>query len=220
VDGGDRAEKVVSTDQHPFWVESLNRWVEAKDLKPGYRLETADHRDATVTETRTWSDVQRVYNLTVDGLHTYFVVGGGVSLLVHNQSSQPPRQVCETLRNYGEVVWERDWPGKRKTLAVLRTPSGGFIRGHSGPGRDIKEFEPWLRYVLKDHPREPGFPNRLDRVCAELDCLQKAMRGTGDIRGGYIESMLSRSSVSRNHELWIPPCDRCITTLRRMEVEW
>jgi hypothetical protein len=85
VDTGTGTEKVTATEGHPFWVESENRWVEAKDLKPGYQLETADHRPVTVVGTRSWTQQQTVYNLTVDALHTFYVVAGGTDLLVHNQ---------------------------------------------------------------------------------------------------------------------------------------
>ncbi|HEU5110834.1 MAG TPA: polymorphic toxin-type HINT domain-containing protein [Micromonosporaceae bacterium] len=87
VDGraGGRTATVTATDEHPFWVESLKRWVNAKDLRPGHRLETADHRDATtVVATRQRTEHQRVYNLTVDGIHTYHVLAGNTSVLVHN----------------------------------------------------------------------------------------------------------------------------------------
>lgn len=92
VDGkrGDRTATVTATDGHPFWVVDLHKWVNAEDLKPGHRLETADHRDATtVVKTRTRTRHQRVYNLTVDGLHTYYVGTGTSSALVHNCDGVP-----------------------------------------------------------------------------------------------------------------------------------
>jgi RHS repeat-associated protein len=75
---------LVATEGHPFWVESLHRWVKAEDLKPGYTFETADHRPATVTGTRAFSQRDRVFNLTVDRLHTYYVITGDTPVLVHN----------------------------------------------------------------------------------------------------------------------------------------
>ncbi len=81
--GADRGS-LVATDEHPFWVESEKRWSNAIDLKAGHRLETGDHRDATVTGTRSWSDTRRVYNLTVDTDHTYFVAAGQTPVLTHN----------------------------------------------------------------------------------------------------------------------------------------
>lgn len=89
VDGtaGGRVAKVTATEEHPFWVPDLNRWVHAKDLRPGYRFETADHRSAEVVGTRKWTEYQRVHNLSVDGLHTYYVVAGDTPVLVHNDEA-------------------------------------------------------------------------------------------------------------------------------------
>ncbi|MEU3625873.1 hypothetical protein BS329_23665 [Amycolatopsis coloradensis] len=47
-------------------------------------METGDHQDATVTGTRSWSETRRVYNLTVDTDHTYYVVAGQTPVLTHN----------------------------------------------------------------------------------------------------------------------------------------
>jgi hypothetical protein len=88
-DAGNETGTVTATDEHPFWVDSLDRWVDAKDLKAGYRFETTDHRSATVVGTRSWSQHQRVYNLTVDRIHTYFVVAGDADALVHNSDLCP-----------------------------------------------------------------------------------------------------------------------------------
>jgi RHS repeat-associated protein len=88
-DGKTKPVTITATDQHPFWVDSENRWIDAKDLKPGYEFETADHRSATVTGTRIWTEHQRVYNLTVDADHTYYVGAGETSVLVHNDKCDP-----------------------------------------------------------------------------------------------------------------------------------
>jgi hypothetical protein len=71
---GSQTADLTATDGHPFWVESESRWVQARDLKTGYRLETADHRPATVTGIRTWT-------------HTFYVLAGGSPVLVHNASA-------------------------------------------------------------------------------------------------------------------------------------
>ncbi|MER7459558.1 polymorphic toxin-type HINT domain-containing protein [Micromonospora sp. NPDC126480] len=102
--GGNRTEDLTATDGHPFWVQSEQRWVEAKDLKLGHVFETADHRPASVSSTKRWSEFRSVYNLTIDGLHTYYVVAGGTSALVHND-------VC-TLASVGR-------PGDQIVLGAL-----------------------------------------------------------------------------------------------------
>ncbi|MBB5803291.1 hypothetical protein F4560_003059 [Saccharothrix ecbatanensis] len=43
---------IVATDEHPFWVESLQKWLYAKDLTPGYTFETVDHRPCACRKRR------------------------------------------------------------------------------------------------------------------------------------------------------------------------
>jgi RHS repeat-associated protein len=75
---------VTSTDQHPFWVDDQGRWVDAEDLASGDLLLLADGSTVQVDRVSQRSAVQRVHNLTVDGIHTYFVVAGEEEVLVHN----------------------------------------------------------------------------------------------------------------------------------------
>jgi hypothetical protein len=113
---------VVATDEHPFWVDSENRWSNAIDLKPGHKLATADNRDVTVTGTRSWSEVRRVYNLTIDTTHTYYVAAGTSSVLVHN---------CGDADDY--IYRGVDWEHSKydDALEGRAVPRGG----HSDPAR-------------------------------------------------------------------------------------
>ncbi len=62
----------------------INAWVEAADLKPGMWLRTSAGTYAQVTATKHWTTRhQRLYNLTITDLHTYYVLAG-TSVLVHN----------------------------------------------------------------------------------------------------------------------------------------
>ncbi|MCU7729892.1 polymorphic toxin-type HINT domain-containing protein [Actinoplanes sp. KI2] len=87
VDGkkGTKTATIDATDNHPIWAPDLHRWVKAADLKPGSMLETGPGTYVQVTATRSWTAQNtEVHNLTVDGLHTYYVVAGGTPILVHN----------------------------------------------------------------------------------------------------------------------------------------
>ena len=77
---------VIATDAHPFWVAgNLNKWVNATDLKPGMWLRTSAGTYVQVTATKHWTaHHQRVHNLTVADLHTYYVDAGDAQVLVHN----------------------------------------------------------------------------------------------------------------------------------------
>jgi hypothetical protein len=83
---GDRST-VSATSNHPFWVDGLSAWIDAGDLKAGEHLHTGDGRTATVVGLHAHDETTSVYNLTVDGTHTYYVSPGGITLLVHNGAS-------------------------------------------------------------------------------------------------------------------------------------
>ncbi|MEU9296745.1 LamG-like jellyroll fold domain-containing protein [Streptomyces sp. NPDC048266] len=77
-------KKLQTTALHQIYDASTNTWKRAMDLKGGDRLQTADGSSAVVVNTRMYVDTAVTYDLTVDGLHTYFVVAGDAALLVHN----------------------------------------------------------------------------------------------------------------------------------------
>lgn len=83
-DSGDAAERVVATDNHPFWVPGLDEWVEAADLRAGQWLRTSAGTHVQISAIRQWTEPAQVHNLTVDDIHTYYVVAGDSHLLVHN----------------------------------------------------------------------------------------------------------------------------------------
>jgi hypothetical protein len=76
--------ELVATQGHPVWAANRGAWVEAGDLEQGDRVVSADRRMAAVTSSREWTEYEQVFNLTVDGLHTYYVIAGTTDVLVHN----------------------------------------------------------------------------------------------------------------------------------------
>ncbi|MEH1129520.1 RHS repeat-associated core domain-containing protein [Micromonospora sp. CPCC 206061] len=82
---GARATTVLrTTDHHPFWDRTAKVWVDAADLRVGHELRTADGQVATVIAVRSYAGVQTMHDLTVDDLHTYYVLAGSAPVLVHN----------------------------------------------------------------------------------------------------------------------------------------
>lgn len=75
--------EIFSTMEHPFWHKEKG-WVRAEELFPGDILKQRDGEYAEIIYIRHEKEVkeQRVYNLEVEGLHSYYVAGG--ELLVHN----------------------------------------------------------------------------------------------------------------------------------------
>ncbi|QXV63070.1 polymorphic toxin-type HINT domain-containing protein [Amycolatopsis sp. TNS106] len=81
---------IVATDGHPFWLPEQRKWVPAKELVSGSRLQTSTGTSVQVAATRVWDAPARVHNLTINADHTYYVLAGGTSVLVHNSNSECP----------------------------------------------------------------------------------------------------------------------------------
>jgi hypothetical protein len=75
-------ERVQATENHPFWLQSQHRFVEAGKLEVGALLRTSAGTYVQVTALGQTVEHRRVFNLTVADLHTYHVGVSGV--LVHN----------------------------------------------------------------------------------------------------------------------------------------
>ena len=82
----DGLEKLTATFEHPFWVLSEKRWVEAGQLRPGMTLRTDDGSIVDIRGNRAFDKQARTYNFTVDDLHTYYVLAGETPVLVHNSN--------------------------------------------------------------------------------------------------------------------------------------
>ncbi|MFD4655785.1 SpvB/TcaC N-terminal domain-containing protein [Kitasatospora sp. NPDC058444] len=114
---------VIATDGHPFWIPALGRWVKAGKIMPGTLLQTGSGTYVQVTAVRAWTEIQRVHNLTVDDIHTYYVLAGTTPVLVHNCLSggaaeqTAKRGRAEDLQPHegatgDHTVFERDADGK------------------------------------------------------------------------------------------------------------
>ncbi len=74
-------EKISCTIDHPFWVEKTG-WVLASQIKPGTVLRDRDGNALVVDVVRRRDEVTPVYNVEIEGLHTYFV--SELEILSHN----------------------------------------------------------------------------------------------------------------------------------------
>lgn len=96
---------VATTEDHPFWNATDAEWQRADALDPGDLLLSADGDLLAVggmvaASTRTTT----AYNLTVDDIHTYFVVVGDEPVLVHNNNTCELPAALTVGRNADEGV--------------------------------------------------------------------------------------------------------------------
>lgn len=76
---------ITATDEHPFWAPKRAQWVDAIDLTSGTWLRTSAGTWAQVTAVKVHESAnQKVRNLTVSDLHTYYIRVGTFFVLVHN----------------------------------------------------------------------------------------------------------------------------------------
>ncbi|WP_377273554.1 polymorphic toxin-type HINT domain-containing protein [Peterkaempfera sp. SMS 1(5)a] len=73
-----------TTANHPFWDDTTHTWVRADHLKAGHQLASTSGRHPSVVGTKATPGTADRWNLTVEQLHTYYVVAGGTPILVHN----------------------------------------------------------------------------------------------------------------------------------------
>jgi hypothetical protein len=88
--GGEHDSTLTATAEHPFWVSASKQWINAADLAPGMWLRASTGTYAQVGAVKRWTAVQRVHNMTVGRLHTYYVLGGTTPVLVHNSGECIP----------------------------------------------------------------------------------------------------------------------------------
>ena len=115
----DGSSSVVHTTQnHPFWNATTQTWTDAGDLLPGDRLRTPDGVQVEVTTVFAWTEPKLMHNLGVSDLHTYYVIAGGVPVLVHNR----PELAEEGHWNY-----------------ILKREGTPYYSGTAGPGATEKD---------------------------------------------------------------------------------
>ncbi|MEV7969978.1 polymorphic toxin-type HINT domain-containing protein [Sphaerisporangium sp. NPDC088356] len=87
-DRGAATDTITATDGHPFWLPKLGEWLDAAQLQPGMWLQTSAGTYVQITAIKKWTAHERVYNLTIDDLHTYYVFAGHRAVLVHNDAGR------------------------------------------------------------------------------------------------------------------------------------
>ena len=180
--------KIKATDEHPFWVESEKRWVNAIDLKPAYRFLTADNTSAEVTGTRSWSGIQKVHNFTVDGLHTYFVASSreAAPLLVHNDDYPDLGAGCPVN------PVPRGPAGKKGTPSELLSGPSGWNVDSDMDGR-LQQATNMLKGWSVSH--RSGGPQRTYAAGVRHSDGAIAFSGSGTLKGGCGSSHCAEGNV-------------------------
>jgi len=102
-------EPIGTTDNHPFWSEDRQEYVPAGELRVGENLRTVNGSQTYVQSIRPRGPPEDVYNLEVEGAHTYPV--GTTGVLVHNS--------CATSAPKPGELFERTFQTPKGPVSIL-----------------------------------------------------------------------------------------------------
>ncbi|MCX4698497.1 RHS repeat-associated core domain-containing protein [Streptomyces sp. NBC_01373] len=117
---------ITATDTHPFWVPDLRKWVDAGDLEPGQHLRTSAGTYVQISAVAHYTKRQRTHDLTIDEIHTYYVLVGDSPVLVHNDN-------CGVSRGSGAGSEDPS------SLPDLYDPDTGGYNAPRGRGEPLEE---------------------------------------------------------------------------------
>ncbi|WP_425413082.1 polymorphic toxin-type HINT domain-containing protein [Micromonospora citrea] len=211
---GDQTGKVTATDGHPFWVANEGRWVQAKDLKPGSVVRSADRGSVLIVSMQASIEWQTVHNLTVDGIHTYYVVADESSILVHNCSSLPGPANGRTLDEFAQANRGANQASTPRFVTEYTSPSGLTYLGRTTEGGVDVVAGSALEDVLRG--RHTG--------CSEICALNEALKveGDGALWGGTFRTLkVTPKGSPVPSGTAVDPCeDYCQPLVRRIFGSW
>jgi RHS repeat-associated protein len=152
-EGDAKPETITATDEHPFWLPDFGKWVNAEDLEPGMWLQTSAGTWVQITAIDNAHRTQRVYSLTVDGVHTYYVLAGGAPVLVHNADKGCADKLRKAMNAAGKP--EPATPHSPHHIVAGNSPKAAPARAQLdkfGIGVNDAENGVWL-------PRSSSSPN-------------------------------------------------------------
>ncbi|MER7763679.1 polymorphic toxin-type HINT domain-containing protein [Streptomyces sp. NPDC097619] len=144
------ASDITATHEHPFWSPSQRGWIEASDLQPGMTLLTDQGRQVRVTTNTPFKKTTRTYNLTVDDLHTYYVLAGTTPILVHNSNGDLTPEQLKSIGSYRQLIEEHE----AKLRDYLANPDAydnkGFLK--NAPNEEVRQriIEGRARHLRKE----------------------------------------------------------------------
>lgn len=113
--GGDDGGVVEATGRHPFWTE--RGWIAAEELTRDDHLLDDKGRAVEIDSIAVESRDAPTFNLSVEGVHTYFVVAGNTPVLVHNLD--PWDIAFSRPVDANEVFSHGPWKGRTVAAAIV-----------------------------------------------------------------------------------------------------
>ncbi|WP_369243643.1 RHS repeat-associated core domain-containing protein [Streptomyces sp. R41] len=158
-----RLQTLHTTSLHPIWDDTAKAWKEAGRLTPGHIVNSADASHAVIVAVLARPGQADMHDLTVNGLHTYYVLAGDIPVLVHNSTACPnfgpqlsagnsifPQRpagttgewTAGTAQNGKGMIWRSpaDAQGKSTSIRIMSPTSrypNGYVRFENKHGQPI-----------------------------------------------------------------------------------
>ncbi|GGY76758.1 hypothetical protein GCM10010327_03480 [Streptomyces nitrosporeus] len=130
---------VTATDTHPFWSTDREAWIDAGDVRPGAGLRTDEGTALTVASVSRHTLRQTTHDLTVNGIHTYYVLAGTTPVLVHNQTPCDPWTSEKKYDEDGHPVDGTRIPTDDALDAAEKWLGPGYYEPVPGSGRFVSK---------------------------------------------------------------------------------
>jgi RHS repeat-associated protein len=138
---------IVATWNHDFWVDDQGRWLRADRLEHGDDLLAPTGGRVTVVSTSEHIAYRRVHNLTVAGVHSYYVLAGQQAVLVHNDGEEYPSPLPTQKQ------------GKTQSLTNAQAKDLAEYNGYRDTGRVLKGekiFTDGKNFIVQDTTSHSG----------------------------------------------------------------
>ncbi|WP_328319724.1 Hint domain-containing protein [Streptomyces sp. NBC_00388] len=153
---------VTATDNHPFWLTNTGHWTDAAAIRPGDALRSPGGAPFRVTAVSDQRGRERTYDLTVGGLHTYYVLAGGAPVLVHN-SNDCVNWAVSSVKTWGHTFKTHGAGAKNTKSLTDRARSTGKQQGQWLDNGAAADFLKGI-HVQGFGPRAVRIPDGLGQV--------------------------------------------------------
>ncbi|MFC1420886.1 polymorphic toxin-type HINT domain-containing protein [Streptacidiphilus cavernicola] len=167
-------QPITSTQHHPYWDKTSQRWTNASDLHVGDQLRQLNGEPVTVRRIHDYIGHITTYNLTVKQIHTYYVLAGATPVLVHNDDG------TMVGANGTQITSSTVWRGPSGMRIDVENPSPGGRPGQMHLQVQVNGMKssdaPKYQYNFETGQFD-GLPKNLQKDLAKTDFAKGVKKG-------------------------------------------
>ncbi|MFI6050718.1 polymorphic toxin-type HINT domain-containing protein [Streptomyces violascens] len=194
--------RITSTHHHPYWSETRHQWIDAGELQAGEHLRQPGGTLLTIRAVRNYQYAVTTHNLTVNQLHTYYVLAGVTAVLVHNCD-----EVVDAVMARAEEVADGTKSTRPGMIEGLQLPGREPIVHYSDGGVGGRRVHPTVQSVLDAVPESARGNNH--GGCGLVECLTEVLDQGLDPTGATAAAVPGRARGNKNFKVGVGPCPSC-----------